>query len=201
MPRMDLMVDTNVYFIHFKCGSKVLVDETKKKEFLDLFLRCYLNDKFRIFAFSVLDREIYLLAGWTEGEDASDSRVADAELAVLRRCWEYFTIWDPSVRERPAEENGGYARIRTMEDMLKACRYIHLIPITEKYASEISGYWWSSFQAYRGTYEWRYVETEPLLEYLDWDIDYARRLFIKLHQHIYDHTYQFQIRELPYRIS
>ena len=58
MPRMDLMVDTNVYFIHFKCGSKVLVDETKKKEFLDLFLRCYLNDKFRIFAFSVLDREI-----------------------------------------------------------------------------------------------------------------------------------------------
>lgn len=175
MSCIDQFTNAHVYYYCLKFNSKRLADERDKKKFLDLVLRRQRENRVQLFAFAVLDDEVHFAAGLPEQLCGSGS--------LYRWCEGCC----PAERKRIKEADPGKAEIapvETMEELLRICLDIHLLPVRHGYVKLASDYWWSSLKTYRGTYLWENVNEEPLLRYLDSDVEAGRRRFIRLHQEI-----------------
>lgn len=75
-----------------------------------------------------------------------------------------------------------YELPRRMEDLPQICMRIHMRPVELGYVKNVKDYWWSSFQTYRGTYEWKCLDISPMLAFFSDDEEQGRRLFLKMHR-------------------
>ena len=179
MSCMDQFTNAHVYYFCLKFNSKRLADERDKKKFLDLVLRRQRENCVQVFAFAVLDDEAYFAAGFPKPLRESDSS------RLERLCEDWSEGGCPEDGRRVKAADPGTMEIipvESMEELLRICVNIHLLPVKQGYVKLASDYWWSSLKTYRGTYLWENVNEEPLLRYLDSNVETGRRRFIRLHQ-------------------
>ena len=176
MSRINLFFDTHVQYAYLKSGIKVLADERDKKKFLDFVLRLQQEQKFYIYAFCILDNEIHFLLGVQEDEGAK----AEVILRDMENWYISYAAEQQFPRRQRYRVNKHICELKDMEEMMAVCARIHSLPIAQKYAKDLRNYWWSSYQSYRGVYEWPGVDWQSLLLYLDDNVQKARQQFFRL---------------------
>lgn len=174
MMRIERPVDTHVFHAFLRFETRILADEKDKKKFLDFALKCQKKEPFSILAFAVLDDSFHALLSVRETADpetAADARV---------RSWEAF-LTGGSLKKM---ENVQCAseKIGQWEDLPEVCRQIHMLPIVCGYAKQLRDYWWSSYQTYRGWYQWKNLDTVPVLACFGKDEKKSRMLFRRYHR-------------------
>lgn len=179
MSRINLFIDTHVWYAHLKVTSKVFADERDKKYFLGVVLQSREENGFRVFAFSLLDDEAYFLLGMTEGR-------AEAIGQILRELFhqyeDYYRKSHGKTVPADIEWEEKCRSVYQAEEILDICRYIHQMPVEKGYVKKLADYWWSSFLTYRGIYFWEFVDTRPVLWYLSDSQMKSVQLFMKLHR-------------------
>lgn len=176
MSRINLFVDTHVQYAYLKSGIKVLADERDKKKFLDFVLRLQQEQKFDIYAFCILDNEAHFLLGVQEEENEK----TEAILGEMGNWYTNHMREQQFQQKRRGRVTKCISGVKDMEKMLTVCLRIHSLPSAQKYAKDLKNYWWSSYQSYRGVYEWQGVDWQFLLLYLDDNVQKARQQFIRL---------------------
>lgn len=174
--RINLFIDTHVWYAHLKVTSKVFADERDKKYFLGVVLQSKEENGFRVFAFSLLDDEAYFLLGMEEGKAGEAGQ-------ILRGLLHRYEEYRPKGRIRTVQDGEiNCMPVCRAEEMLDICRYIHQRPVEKGYVKKIADYWWSSFLTYRGIYSWEFVDTRPVLWYLSDSEEKSIQIFLKLHR-------------------
>ncbi len=176
MPQTKFSLEDNICYASVRWDNKFLADEREKKGFLDLLPLLQQEYAFQVYAFAVLDEEVHLLLG-SSGEILCEElmRTVIIRYRVLRQEKE-------SAEGRVLEETYEYPQGALK--VLQACQQIHMRPVTLGYVNQLKDYWWSSFQTYRGVYEWKFLNIYPILQMLDSDEKQGRRLFLQRHRRL-----------------
>lgn len=70
--------------------------------------------------------------------------------------------------------------VRTDSELVIRCLDIHSLCLQKKCVRRLRDYWWSSYQTYRGNFEWNFINVAPILSELDSDAEGSRLAFQKL---------------------
>lgn len=93
---------------------------------------------------------------------------------------------DYGIQEAREAESGyleeTYELPRRMEDLPQICMRIHMRPVELDYVKNVKDYWWSSFQTYRGAYDWKGLDISPMLAFFSDNEEKGRRLFLKMYR-------------------
>lgn len=176
MPRIDLFIDTHVFYAFLKFKSKILADERDKRKMLDCILMSQGERPFCVLAFVLLDDEAHFLLGIPENNPGLAKCSVHAMLERCRGvCFPLSGMTDCFIEE-------SYISLTRTEEVLNTCRQIHLLPADQGYVRSIRDYWWSSYQTYRGVYSWKCVDIFPLLHQLSEDTERGRQQLLQLHR-------------------
>ncbi len=168
---------THIYYYVLKGNQNILADERDKKRLLDIVLEVHQGHS--ICAFCVTDEEAVFL------ECAGDIRKIREK---ARRVTESFEAYLDKRSEKDMRADQGLALTELqelptgIESVLEYVRRIHRLPVKLGYVCRISDYWWSSYPAYTGVYQWEVVDQEFLLSFFDQNEEKARRKLRRFHQ-------------------
>ena len=168
---------THIYYYVLKGNLNVLADERDKKRLLDIVLE--VHQGYSICAFCVTDDEAVFL------ECAGDIRKIREK---ARQVIESFEAYLDKRKEKDIQADQGLALTELQElpaareCILEYSRRIHRLPVEQGYVHRVSDYWWSSYPAYAGTYQWEVVDQEFLLGLFDKNEERARRKLRRCHQ-------------------
>ena len=144
-----LMKDTNpsaadeaiAYHISVLTDHKIFSDEVDKHKFLSMTAQG--KGRYDILAFSLLDDRFDLLVRNPDYFRKESSLHSDFEVSI--NC---SSIHD-----------GG--------SLIETCLDIHALCMKENYVERLKDYWWTSYQTYRGEYDWKFVDVSDVLKRLD----------------------------------
>lgn len=164
-----LMKDTNpsaadeaiAYHISVLTDHKIFSDEVDKQKFLSMTAQG--KGRYDILAFSLLDDRFDLLV---RNPDASDDPVTDAVTALMTRYREYYFRKESSLHS-DFEVSINCSSIHDGGSLIETCLDIHALCMKENYVERLKDYWWTSYQTYRGEYDWKFVDVSDVLKRLD----------------------------------
>lgn len=177
MSRVELSVNTHVFHASLRFGSSILVEEKDKKKFLDFALRSQGEPDISILSFVVLDDEVHFLFGLIREKTDSKSAI----YATMKNYREFLEKEHCQANDRNSKKIALEA-VEGREKILDTCRKIHLLPVERGYVNRAKDYWWSSFQSYRGTYQWKGIDTFPILHCFMGSGKRGRSMFLKYHR-------------------
>ncbi len=178
MSREKLFTDIHVHYIYMKFCQKILAEETEKYCFLRRLVQAQREWPISVFAFVLLDDEIHFLAGIRK-ENGTFFLELLSELVnakTTKRCGEFG---------KEAQEFMEVCRekhsipVECEDSFLELVRQIHALPVKERYVSSVRDYWWSSYQTYRGAYQWQCLEENSVLNCFSPEPERGRQLFLK----------------------
>ena len=157
------------YYVSIAVDLKIFSDEVDKFRLLQIIRESEEERKYSLLAFNVLDDEVEMVLQLQElaeiAEEGKDDMVQQRLTGIVHNlCNDFLTYyrerWDRAgeqVRERVSWENIG-----DTVSMVKYCTDIHMRPLKEGYAEHLADYWWSSYQTYRGNYNWHVMDIQPV---------------------------------------
>lgn len=172
MARTEATEDTHVFYAVLKFGDSILADEKDKKKFLDFALGSLQGDGIGVMAFVVLDDALHFLIRG-QGERGRGEGVSK----MLDDC-ENFLKKAGLLLGEPKKSCG---EIETTQ-VQRFCRYIHALPLESGCVEQMRDYWWSSYQTYRGGYQWPGLDASALLSFFSEDPVKGRMLFLRYHR-------------------
>ncbi len=153
-----------VYYADMRMSREILMNEWDKRLFLTALEEAGELFRTEIYAFCVLDDRIRLLAGGLEVRPRTIRRMLAAAMERYER--------DAGLRGEAGAVPGdtvirvNVLRMEDEKDALAALRYIHLTPFSEGYTISAQDYWWTSYNTYRGHYNWTLLNIAPVMRYL-----------------------------------
>lgn len=178
MSREKLFEDVQVYYTYIKFRQKLLAEETEKYRFLRMLVQVLRERRISVFAFVLLDDEIHFLVGLRKEPGSvflellsellgveimnSSCEFGKEDQELLRLCRENCCI--------PVEQE---------QQFLELVRQIHALPVKAQYVGSVRDYWWSSYQTYRGAYQWQCLEENYVLNCFSLEPERGRQLFMK----------------------
>lgn len=201
-------LDTNrhIYYYVLQGNSNILSDERDKKKLLDIILSVRCEREMELYAFCLTDEKVFLLAGV--------KRQAELERAVRVisvKCAEYHKnnlmyVNAGACRRKEAADSiknkeiyrlkvVWRERLNHVQEIRNKCRGIHCIPVEKGYSGRIRDYWWSSYRAYLGYYEWKALDMLPILQLFAPEPEKARRQFRRFHELLFQNNLKIQPAE------
>jgi len=166
------------YHMTLKTGRRIFADEVDKQQLLSIVDRHTLAYGCTVIGFVLLDDRLDLLV-------RTERMTIRPDRGMIRDILEGFTDyfderyhWPGRSADTLQEQVACYG-VRDLDDAAECCRQMHNLPREEGYARTLQDYWWSSFQSYRGQYQWSFVQPERILhQFSDNDAE-ARKRFIR----------------------
>lgn len=159
-------------YLYEEYSSHIFNDEIDRKRFLDI-IRAVLNkNKSEIYAFCLLEHEVYMLL------DIQDLKLT--KLILNQMSQEYLHYKQVSTLTFCSSFE--YKKEMTVTDLLEYCRNIHMLPVERKLVKELEDYWWSSYRNYIKKYSVNMVNTSILIALLDENETKAVSKFRKFHE-------------------
>ena len=167
------------YYYVLKGYTNILADERDKKKLLDIVLGILQEYGFELYAFCITNEEVCLMLGAADQAEIDKGvRQLIAEFCSWRVKGLKNTSDEQSAEELTVEQ---IKKLRTEQEVRLQCREIHCIPLSRNYVAQIKDYWWSSYQAYLGYYDWKQVNCSEILQMFSDNIVTARRQFRRFH--------------------
>lgn len=143
------------------------------------------QERLDIYAFCLTDDEAYFIA---EGRCPKhiQQRLQDAAYQVFERP--EFADWLCRGRKNCFAESVPEV-LGSLAAIAERCRQIHRLPVQKGYVSRLNDYWWSSYNTYVGTFEWKFMNIHILLMYFSADYEEAVcrfRYFHRCHRKLSD---------------
>lgn len=176
MSRMELFVNTHVFHASLRFGTSVLADEKDKKTFLDFALQSQEEADLIYLSFTILDDEAHFLVALQKGKTA-----ARKTMQTIMKNYRNFLKKEYCPKNDNDFLKIEWEAVETEEMLLESCKKIHLLSVERGYVKRARDYWWSSFQSYRGTYQWKGLDVRPILGYFAPEGNCGRNMFLKYH--------------------
>ena len=147
---MNTLLSKHIFFSCLSFSRYLFADECEKYFLLKGMEQIRSLRDFQVYAFCVMDKAIHFLFNVGTGGP-------DEVREILKECLATMEERGPETpderRERFSVQQGRFfiQEIQTMGDIVELIRYIHLLPVEQKYVMNPADYWWSSFSCYRGT--------------------------------------------------
>lgn len=178
MSREKLFADVHVYYTYMKFRQKIFAEETEKYRFLRLLAQAQRERQISVFAFVLLDDELHFLVGIRKEPGIVFFQLLSelVNLKAMGFCGEFEKEDEKFIalcREKycsPVEQE---------QHFLELVRQIHALPVKAQYVSSVRDYWWSSYQTYRGAYQWQCMEENSVLNCFSPEQERGRQLFLK----------------------
>ncbi len=173
MSRMETKEGAHVFYTFLKFRDSILADEKDKKKFLDFALGSRKEERISVMAFSILDAEAHFLL---QGRGTQETKEAASKM--LKNCKNFLKEEGLSLREAEIS----CREIKGKKEVQQLCRYIHRTPLESGCVKQMRDYWWSSYQTYRGGYQWPGLDERSLLSYFSDDPLKSRTTFLRYHR-------------------
>lgn len=177
MSRMELSVNAHVFHASLRFKTSILVDEKDKKIFLDFALRSQGEPEMVLLSFVILDNEAHFLFGLRKEKRGSKK----AMQTIMKNYKKFLEKEYCQGNDRDLVEFQ-WEILKEKEEILNTCREIHLLPVERGYVKRARDYWWSGFQTYRGTYQWRGMDILPILQCFAANGKISRGMFLRYHK-------------------
>ena len=142
----------------------ILTNEWDKKIFLSSLEKAGTMFRIQIYAFCVLNDRIRILAGGKDVKCPVVRRMLETTFEVFER--ETGLIGEEHSIPAGTSFRANILRIDDETDAMAVLRYIHLTPLSEKYAICPQDYWWTSYGGYRRRNYWKLLDMTPAMQYL-----------------------------------
>ena len=141
-------------------SQRVFADEVHKQEFLRLLETEAGEWKYEVAAFIILDDEVQLLLC----KNAPSAKNGGGRKMIEELSDAYLGYYGRSSGQDTAmvREHISWAEVEP-SDALNRCCEIHMAAMKRGCADRITDWWWSSFQTFRGTYYWRFLQIRNIL--------------------------------------
>lgn len=173
------------YHLSILTDHKIFSDEVDKYRLLSMVKEEKTVGKWSVYAFSLLDDRLDLLLN---GKEEQEKGAVDFGRYILSRYETYYE----NKRGKPekVEVQIDCRSLSADAELARSCMRIHLLCMKEKYVRKLKDYWWSSYQTYRGEYDWKFVDTAPLMKVMHLEGKKAGKQF----QSITVHTQKMDIK-------
>ena len=171
-------VERTVCSYVLKGEKNCFADERIKWHLLDTIGEMSKQLEWEIYAFCLTDEEAYFIieARQTEKTEVCLCTAADR---ILNAFWAdiYGYSYSPGCfMESSAQQLGA------LSDIAECCRRIHRLPLLKGYVSNLNDYWWSSYNTYVGSYEWKFMNSRIVLLHFSADYEEAVCRFRYFHR-------------------
>ena len=127
-----------------------------------------------IYAFCVLDYELRLLIGVRPGEE----HLAEEEARTER------DIFFEQMKKRRLLRQSDEAEVKVIPlasdaDLLEQCMRMHMLAVDQKVVSKPEDFFWHSYQTYRGSYIWNFLDIAKPLSLLPDARGERRRRYVR----------------------
>lgn len=168
------------FYADLKTSHGILANEWDRHIFLSSLEKARALLRTQIYGFCVLDDRLRLLAGGKDVKVRTVRRMLSAALERFEREAELIGEWDSIPHDTSLRVK--VIRIEEETDAVLALRYIHLTPSSEGYIISAADWWWSSYNTYRGFYQWPLVDTTPVMRFLSGRDENAAHTLTEFHR-------------------
>jgi len=156
-------------------GEYILANECNKKKFLDIVTFLQEEMIFEVYGYCVMDNHVHLIMNIKKN---SLSEIMDE---IINR----FAIYYRELNKIPCQalDEKYYEKlIRSQEQLLCCCRYLHQEPVKYGMVLNMEHYWWSSYRIYHKREKGNMVKSDRVLSLLDGNRKEAVRKFLEYHR-------------------
>ena len=178
------MKDTNTssaetaiaYHISVLTDHKIFSDEIDKQKFLSMAAQDSSRSGYGILAFSLLDDRFDMLV---KNSGSSENMASDTVNSLMEEYRAYYDR-DKNSPDLSFRVSIQCDSISDNSSLIETCLDIHALCMRRNYVRRLKDYWWTSYQTYRGEYDWKFVDVSYVLRWLDEKSDESRLALQKL---------------------
>lgn len=167
--------DKRFCYIRWEAEGRLFANEAKRIPLLRTIGRAAKEEGLSVVAFCILDDSVHLLL---YDKTPQKRNVQRKEPHLLQHA-EVYPTGEAGRGCLIREESSGW-NIGAGQEAARFASDIHMLAIRRDYVKDLNYYWFSSWQSYRGNYEWEFLDMQPLLEGISPDTEEALSRFRRL---------------------